>query len=132
MCLCNMQTLVKFQKLSKWTLCISICFKVVFCTVYLKLCALLYYPQWYDITLIMKIMKQYLNIISLTIIIIVLYIPTQIIHLYIIHNLGINHNWLIPPWYNWHIVESGVKHHNPNHDWLIHIRSVCVEADTVF
>ena len=18
------------------------------------------------------------------------------------------------PWYNWHIVESGVKHHNPN------------------
>ena len=22
--------------------------------------------------------------------------------------------WFPPPWYNWNIVESGVKHHNPN------------------
>ena len=25
------------------------------------------------------------------------------------------HRYTWPPWYNWNIVESGVKHHNPNH-----------------
>jgi len=25
----------------------------------------------------------------------------------------------VPPWYNWNIVESGVKHHKPNWPWYI-------------
>ena len=27
---------------------------------------------------------------------------------------GFPHQWNWPPWYNWNIVESGVKHPNPN------------------
>jgi hypothetical protein len=36
----------------------------------------------------------------------------------------IQHNW--PSWYNWNIVESGVKHHHTSkHDW-IYILETCV------
>jgi hypothetical protein len=28
-------------------------------------------------------------------------------------------NW--PPWYNWNIVESDVKHHNPNPQYLLKV-----------
>jgi hypothetical protein len=33
------------------------------------------------------------------------------------------HQWNWPPWYSWNIVESGIKHHNPNH---LYFSSICI------